>query len=263
METVSGGACTAPSVESATVGDAFAVAQAEHNEAMAVPAVSDAATVAEPASTGPHDAVRQPSEAPGAATVELGTAQHASVPSNAITTTTPLQPAAADRPQRARALYDFAAEGPGELALCAGSEMTVIHVMDDGWARVEYDGRQGLCPLSYLEMLDTGTKHGTEDAVVSAPADAAIATGALVVAVADYVSDYPGDLCVRAGDRVVIVDASDPVWLRGQLEGGDRSGVFPRSYVAIAQPTGQSSSDAGPVAVGQASERDAEPSAPE
>ena len=70
----------------------------------------------------------------------------------------------------------------------------------------------------------------------STPTDApdAPASGApeeVYVAVFDYASEEPGDLCFSAGERVRVTK-KESEWWTGQI--GERTGVFPYNYVELA-----------------------------
>lgn len=57
---------------------------------------------------------------------------------------------------RARVIYDFSAQGKGELSVARGEEITVIdQSVGDGWWRATNEfGRDGLVPSSYVEPFD-------------------------------------------------------------------------------------------------------------
>ena len=52
------------------------------------------------------------------------------------------------------------------------------------------------------------------------------------MAVFDYASEEPGDLCFSAGERVRVTK-KESEWWTGQI-GSDRTGVFPYNYVELA-----------------------------
>ncbi|CAH8487247.1 unnamed protein product [Dicrocoelium dendriticum] len=57
---------------------------------------------------------------------------------------------------RARVIYDFSAQGEGELSVAQGEEITVLdQTVGDGWWSAKNDfGREGLVPSSYVEPFD-------------------------------------------------------------------------------------------------------------
>jgi len=61
------------------------------------------------------------------------------------------------------------------------------------------------------------------------PPSAAEEEGEWVEALYEYSSDDPGDLQLREGDRVLVVEKSSEDWWKGELDG--REGLFPASYV--------------------------------
>jgi len=53
----------------------------------------------------------------------------------------------------AQALYDFEAENPGELGFKEGNIITLKQQIDDNWLEGSVDGRSGLFPISYVQVL--------------------------------------------------------------------------------------------------------------
>ncbi|KAF9242922.1 SH3 domain-containing protein [Melanogaster broomeanus] len=51
----------------------------------------------------------------------------------------------------------------------------------------------------------------------------------------DYSSEDPGDLAIEAGSRVFVTAKSSDDWWTGQIEGQEREGLFPASYVKLLQ----------------------------
>lgn len=56
----------------------------------------------------------------------------------------------------------------------------------------------------------------------------------IVIAIADYRSEDPRDLTLRRGDRIIVLMEHRTGWWEGQLEGTDKKGIFPRTYVEFA-----------------------------
>ena len=54
---------------------------------------------------------------------------------------------------KAKALYDYAASGDEDLALKQGDIVHILEKFDDGWWSGHSQGRTGLFPGSYVQML--------------------------------------------------------------------------------------------------------------
>ena len=131
-----------------------------------------------------------------------------------------------------RALYDYESDNPSDLAFKAGDLITVHpdQETEPGWLGGELDGKIGWFPEAYAEPVGTS---GSETAA-SQPA-ASVAAGDsdsnLYVALFDYVSEEPGDLQFKAGEKIEVVK-KEAEWWTGKID--DREGVFPYNYVEAA-----------------------------
>ena len=50
-------------------------------------------------------------------------------------------------------MYDYEPNTPEELELAVGRVIKVVEKFDDGWWNAEYNGKTGLVPSSYMELL--------------------------------------------------------------------------------------------------------------
>lgn len=55
--------------------------------------------------------------------------------------------------ERVRALYEFWAENPAELSFQLGDIITVVNKEDEGWWEGELNGKKGLFPANYVEIV--------------------------------------------------------------------------------------------------------------
>jgi len=53
----------------------------------------------------------------------------------------------------AEALYEYASDDPGDLNLAEGQRIKVLERTSEDWWRGEVDGREGIFPASYVQML--------------------------------------------------------------------------------------------------------------
>ncbi|KAJ3222718.1 hypothetical protein HK099_001984 [Clydaea vesicula] len=71
--------------------------------------------------------------------------------------------------KQVKVLYDFSADGPDELTIRKGEEFTVVAEIDAGWWEGEYsDGRKGMFPSNYVQVISTGPKMPVRPPVPSA-----------------------------------------------------------------------------------------------
>ncbi|ORY97659.1 hypothetical protein BCR43DRAFT_563071 [Syncephalastrum racemosum] len=111
------------------------------------------------ASSLQHPQQRAPRRVPSAASIHstgsTSTAATNPIGVAAVATAT----AAARRPpspparRKRRALYDFAGESADELTFTAGSMITVLEEVDEGWWLGELDGQRGIFPVNYTENV--------------------------------------------------------------------------------------------------------------
>lgn len=60
-------------------------------------------------------------------------------------------------PSRVKALYDFEPQEDGELAFRKGDIIRVVNSAYEGWWKGELDGRIGIFPLTYIEIIPDPT----------------------------------------------------------------------------------------------------------
>ena len=60
-------------------------------------------------------------------------------------------------PSRVKALYDFEPQEEGELAFRKGDVIRVVNSAYEGWWKGELDGRIGIFPLTYIEIIPDPT----------------------------------------------------------------------------------------------------------
>ncbi|XP_065287952.1 dynamin-binding protein-like isoform X2 [Dermacentor albipictus] len=113
-----------------------------------------------------------------------------------------------------KALYDFSSGLEGELPIKNGDLIQVVAAVDKHWTLGNLRGQQGKFPSAFVvEVKVPQLSPGQE----------------LFAAIADFLSDVPGDLTFRCGDLIIGLAAVDANWWRGQLDG--REGIFPLSHV--------------------------------
>ncbi|KAM3124556.1 hypothetical protein CJJ07_001179 [Candidozyma auris] len=138
---------------------------------------------------------------------------------------------------RATANYPYEASGDDEISLRQGESYDVVEEDDgSGWTTLrDSAGAQGLAPTSYLAFMSA---PANENDVGSTPKKKGPAVapkrGAKRVeyleALYDYTAEEDNELTIRAGDKIVLVqaDTDGSGWTEGEVDG--RKGLFPTAY---------------------------------
>ncbi|KXS10459.1 hypothetical protein M427DRAFT_476751 [Gonapodya prolifera JEL478] len=88
--------------------------------------------------------------------LEPCSAASGSTPSTATTMTHGLSPSSATQKARtlgsATMLYDYDAQNDEEVSVKEGSPVKLVEDERDGWVKVAFNGREGLVPVSYLQI---------------------------------------------------------------------------------------------------------------
>eukprot|EP00010_Vexillifera_abyssalis_P002136 CAMPEP_0201553358 /NCGR_PEP_ID=MMETSP0173_2-20130828/26249_1 /ASSEMBLY_ACC=CAM_ASM_000268 /TAXON_ID=218659 /ORGANISM="Vexillifera sp., Strain DIVA3 564/2" /LENGTH=674 /DNA_ID=CAMNT_0047964081 /DNA_START=78 /DNA_END=2099 /DNA_ORIENTATION=- len=67
-----------------------------------------------------------------------------------------------NRPLFAKVTHDYTAQSDSELSVKAGNQVKICHKLDNGWMKVELNGKQGAVPEPYLSIIkkSEGTTGG-------------------------------------------------------------------------------------------------------
>jgi len=135
----------------------------------------------------------------------------------------PTSSASASRPQ-AKALYEYQAADATELGFAVGDIITVTKQDDSGWWEGECNGKAGMFPGNFVELLSGG---GGGAAAAAAPAD----NKKRCTAKFEFVASSADELTIRVGD-VIVIDQELSGWFSGTNASG-QSGLFPANYVEL------------------------------
>ncbi|XP_015200070.1 SH3 domain-containing protein 19 isoform X2 [Lepisosteus oculatus] len=144
---------------------------------------------------------------------------------------------------RCVARFDFEGEQSDELTFSEGDVIKLKEYVDQEWLMGEFDGRTGLVPLNFVEIVeDLPSVHSrvplpglgssiktNNQAVKASQSQAAPAAAEWGVALYDYTPHTEEDLSLKQGDYILITEEIDADWSRGRLNG--KEGFFPTSYV--------------------------------
>jgi len=112
-----------------------------------------------------------------------------------------------------KALYDYNAQDTKDLSFKEGDYIRLIDKSNpSGWWEGELNGQRGLFPSTFVEDQDKSF---------------------YVRATYDYVGETGRDLNFRSGDKIRVVDSSNPSgWWKGETINGV-SGFFPSNFVQL------------------------------
>lgn len=154
---------------------------------------------------------------------------------------------------QARALMGLSAQLDEELDFREGDVITIIGVPEPGWFEGELEGRRGIFPEGFVELLGPlrtvdesvrSGKHdgGMENGEVATPTEEERGLeeedeqpGTYGVALYRFQALEPNELDFEVGDRIRILGTLEDGWLEGSLKG--RTGIFPHRFVKLCPKT--------------------------
>lgn len=133
----------------------------------------------------------------------------------------------------ARSKFTFEAQYPNELSFHEGELVTLIRHVDDEWTEGELNGRVGLFPTEYVDII----VDCADQAVNASTAPCSVSTGEASVsgacfgrALFDFPATVEGDLALTAGEVVVLLGKINSDWYQARSRDG-RTGICPASFV--------------------------------
>lgn len=159
-----------------------------------------------------------------------------------------------DPPHVYRALFDFEGQEAEDLPFREGDLIEVVEVIDQDWLRGRIGSTIGVFPRDYAELYQEEAAVAAaeapveqvvvEEPVVEEPVSTVIAAAVaaleasefpfVMYAQFDFESENEGDLALRMGDAVTVLEYVDEQWWRGQANGHE--GIFPADFVGKEQP---------------------------
>ncbi|KAG8441129.1 hypothetical protein GDO86_006756 [Hymenochirus boettgeri] len=122
--------------------------------------------------------------------------------------------------------FDFLAESPKELSLKRGSTVQILKRVDKNWLLGEQDSRRGLFPENYVRVTYREKQRldpGISREILQESA----------VAMYDFKAESDAELSLHKGQHVAIIQKVGSNWFKGRVEGSERIGLFPVSYVQL------------------------------
>ncbi|XP_015834928.1 E3 ubiquitin-protein ligase SH3RF1 isoform X4 [Tribolium castaneum] len=117
----------------------------------------------------------------------------------------------------AKALYDYEPKEVGDLSFKRGDVILLRKRIDAHWYQGECGGKQGLFPLSYVQIITPLPSHIPQ-----------------CKALYDFQTDKheeEGCLTFKEGDIINVIRRVDENWAEGKLDG--RIGIFPLTFVEL------------------------------
>ncbi|KAG8523544.1 Dynamin-binding protein [Galemys pyrenaicus] len=148
---------------------------------------------------------------------------------------------------QARALMGLSAQLDEELDFREGDVITIVGVPEPGWFEGELEGRRGIFPEGFVELLgplrtvDESVSSGNrEDRIVNGELDTPAEeergpeeddeeAGSYGIALYRFQALEPNELDFEVGDKIQILGTLEDGWLEGSLRG--RTGIFPYRFV--------------------------------
>ncbi|GAA5849460.1 hypothetical protein JCM8547_000459 [Rhodosporidiobolus lusitaniae] len=138
-------------------------------------------------------------------------------------------PPPADEGKVAIAEYDYDAVEPNELTFEKGDRFIRVEPIDpDWWLGETDDGRKGLFPSNYVELIDPDPR----------PPSSGTTSSPRVLFISNWLSQRTPTRrrkqtsSFRAGEKVTVRAHLCPDWWYGQVEDGSR-GLFPANYLQL------------------------------
>ncbi|KAM5244252.1 dynamin-binding protein isoform 3-T4 [Hipposideros larvatus] len=155
---------------------------------------------------------------------------------------------------QARALMGLSAQLDEELDFREGDVITIIGVPEPGWFEGELEGRRGIFPEGFVELLgplrtvDESLSSGDRsDCIINGEVDTPTEEeergpeeedeqpGAYGIALYRFQALEPNELDFEVGDKIRILGTLEDGWLEGSLKG--RTGIFPYRFVKLCPTT--------------------------
>ncbi|KAH3839995.1 hypothetical protein DPMN_113436 [Dreissena polymorpha] len=132
------------------------------------------------------------------------------------------------------AVYDFPAQSPDDLPFSVGDHIEIVERIGADWARGRIGGRQGMFPVSFVEILhQTGSQQENDVQGQEATEESDMETGRRATALYDFTGEADNELTFLEGDIILVEGpmqgAEDWCW---GVRRGNR-GIFPAAFVEM------------------------------
>eukprot|EP01114_Cavostelium_apophysatum_P009508 TRINITY_DN2265_c0_g1_i2.p1 TRINITY_DN2265_c0_g1~~TRINITY_DN2265_c0_g1_i2.p1 ORF type:complete len:597 (-),score=210.06 TRINITY_DN2265_c0_g1_i2:52-1842(-) len=131
---------------------------------------------------------------------------------------------------KAKALFDYNAQEDNELSFKENDVITIVEkVANSDWWQGELNGKRGLFPSNFVEILKTLPTPAPQKVALPPKPAAAAVTRPRMKAVFDFDAQEDNELPFKEGDIVTVVEKiPDSDWWKGECNG--KTGLFPTNY---------------------------------
>uniref|UniRef100_A0A8B9K3D2 Dynamin-binding protein n=1 Tax=Astyanax mexicanus TaxID=7994 RepID=A0A8B9K3D2_ASTMX len=137
---------------------------------------------------------------------------------------------------QARALMGLHAQLDEELDFREGDVITIVGIPEPGWFQGELEGRTGVFPEGFVELLTPlrSIQQEPELQEQEEEEEDEETGGVYGVALYEFRALEPGELDFNVGDKIRILGTLEDGWLEGELRG--QIGIFPHRFVKVNEP---------------------------
>ncbi|CAO4372086.1 unnamed protein product [Caenorhabditis nigoni] len=139
-----------------------------------------------------------------------------------------------------KAIYDFEAAESTDLDLNVGDTIVVLEKNDEWW-KGRCNGKEGIFPANYVELVPQGAAPSTAPAAPTASATPAPPPTVIceAKAIVEFTASAANQLGIKVGEIIKIREKSAAGWWEGELirDGKPFAGWFPGDYVKVIENT--------------------------
>ena len=132
-------------------------------------------------------------------------------------------------------VFDYTAEQSDELNLKVGDIVTGIRKEDGGWWEGEVNGKRGMFPENFVEVIADEPVNKAPPPTAPISAKPTVASSGpkkkLARVTFEYTPEQQDEIALSVGDVVEVLEEEDEGWWRGRLDG--KEGMFPSNFVEM------------------------------
>uniref|UniRef100_A0AAV2LKD1 SH3 domain-containing protein n=1 Tax=Knipowitschia caucasica TaxID=637954 RepID=A0AAV2LKD1_KNICA len=128
------------------------------------------------------------------------------------------------------AANDYNGSSSGELSFQKNEVLVLLNTIDPNTYECQVGDRRGRVHRSSLKVI-TPLTTASDDSATQGGKQTTLGNGLTVKVLHDFNPENPGELGLKAGDVVTMVEQVDSEWYRGTCRGS--SGFFPINYVQV------------------------------
>lgn len=130
-------------------------------------------------------------------------------------------------------LYPFYAQYANELSFHENEIVHLIRYIDDGWLEGEIDGRKGIFPVSYVNILvdcDRGWRGPVLNQIDNTDTHQSLTPRSYAKVIYNFDAQMNGDLSVKEGETVMVMNIIDKDWYEVRNQSG-LTGLCPSNHL--------------------------------